>query len=235
MNNRSIKEFYFIRHGETEWNVKEKLQSCESNIELNNLGKKQADKTGHYLNNFRLNSGTFDLIVSSGMKRTNETAKLIADALGYNKDIVVMEEFEEICNGKLDGYTHNELIKKFKIYAEREELVKNELDPIKQKEIYYENNKIFNEEYGQELIKDIKKRIKKGLEKLSSLQEKKIIIVLHGGIIQYLLRILTGINDSIKSAGNCSITYIKLYQIIKNNKIKKKYKIIQLPNTEHLK
>ena len=235
MSNRSIKEFYFIRHGETDWNVKGKLQGCESDIELNNLGKKQADKTGHYLNNYRLNSGTFDLIVSSGMKRTNETAKIIADALGYDKEIMIIEEFKEFCHGKLGGYTYDELIKNFKTYAEREQLLKEETDPLKQRKIYYENNKIFNQEYDQELIKDVRKRIKKGLEILSSLQEKKIIIVSHGGIIHFLLKILTGIEDTIKSAANCSITYIKLYQIIKNNKIKKKYKIIQLPNKEHLK
>ena len=163
MSIKLIKEIYFIRHGETEWNVLKKMQGSEIDIELNNLGKKQSFITGNYLHNYRLNSGKFDIIISSGMKRTNETAKIIAKALNYNKDIVIMEEFKEIYHGKFSGYTYNELIKNFKIYAERNKILKSENDPIKQKYIYYDNNKIFNKEYDQELIKDIKKRIKKGI------------------------------------------------------------------------
>lgn len=53
------------------------------------------------------------------------------------------------------------------------------------------------------------------------------------------LQILTGIDDYIignyKYGHNCHISYIKLYEKLKKNKIKRKAKIIKLLNTLHLK
>jgi broad specificity phosphatase PhoE len=234
-------ELYLIRHGQTEWNSLHKAQGCEHDISLNDNGRSQAKKTGQYLANYRLGSGPFDLIISSGMDRAHETAKIIAEAVGYNKPILIMEEFKEKCHGELGGKTDEELAAdpKFDKFRELIKLIENEPDPIKQREIYYSNNKVFNEQYGTELYKDLRKRIKSGINALYNLSEKKIIVVSHGGTIQQALQIFANTDDYImgdfKHGTNCHISYIKLHQVLKQNKIKRRARIVKLLNTQHLK
>jgi len=75
-----------IRHGETDWNSSGKLQGCED-IELNDLGRKQAIETSRYFETEK-----WDVVVSSPLKRAYETAQIIADRLS----IPVIQVVEEI-------------------------------------------------------------------------------------------------------------------------------------------
>lgn len=235
------KEIYFIRHGQTDWNILGKAQGCENDIPLNNNGRNQAKKTGEYLAKHRILDHPFDLIISSGMSRANETAQIIANKLAYDKEIHIIDDFKEKCHGDIGGKTDEEikLDKKFKKFIERTDLFENEIDPIKQREIYYENNIIFNKLYGTELFSSLKKRIRNALNELYKRPEQKIIVVSHGGTIHTMIEILTNIEDYIignyKYGANCHITYLKVYEKIKQNKIKRKIKIIKLMNTLHLK
>ena len=47
----SVKEIYFIRHGQTIWNKQGKTQGQEADIELNDIGINEATITGKYLKN----------------------------------------------------------------------------------------------------------------------------------------------------------------------------------------
>jgi len=240
-DNIRTKEIYLIRHGETDWNIIHKAQGGEFDIPLNNTGKKQAKKTGSYLATYRLGSGQFDLIVSSGMKRAHETATIIAKQLLYTEPILIIEDLKEKLHGDLGGKTDDELKNdpNFDPYIKAIEKYKTEPDPIKQREIYYSNNKLFHELYQTESYKDFRKRVKKGLKEIYDRPEKKILVVSHGGTIINALQIMTGIDDYIhgnyKNGTNCHISYIKLYEKIEKNKIKRRTKIIKLLTTEHLK
>jgi broad specificity phosphatase PhoE len=240
-NKTRKKELYFIRHGQTDWNNLHKAQGCENDIPLNDNGREQAKKTGFYLANYRLDSGSFDLIVSSGMERAHETATIIAEKVGYKQPILVIDEFKEKCHGKLGGKTDEELKadQEFKEYIDAIIKLDKELDPIKQREIYYSNNKLFAKLYQTELYKDFRKRVKNGLKQIYDRPEEKIIIVSHGGTIMQLLQLISGIDDYIvgdfKNGHNCHISYIKLYEKLEKNKIRRRAKIIKLLNTQHLK
>lgn len=69
---RIKKRVYIIRHGETNWNVKGKIQGGGFDIPLNENGKLQALKAAEYLKDV-----PFDLIASSSLSRAKETADII--------------------------------------------------------------------------------------------------------------------------------------------------------------
>jgi broad specificity phosphatase PhoE len=82
---KNCKKFYFIRHGETDFNKQNKI-SGSSDITLNEEGKKQAEKAAAILKSYKI-----DVIVASPMIRTKQTAEIIAKTLHvpiiYNKDL----------------------------------------------------------------------------------------------------------------------------------------------------
>ena len=69
---RIKKRVYIIRHGETNWNVKGKIQGGGFDIPLNENGKLQALKAAEFLKDV-----PFDLIASSSLSRAKETADII--------------------------------------------------------------------------------------------------------------------------------------------------------------
>lgn len=64
--------FYFIRHGETELNAQNKCCGGGTDVSLNETGRQQAIKLKEKLKNYK-----FSNIISSPMKRAQETTKLL--------------------------------------------------------------------------------------------------------------------------------------------------------------
>ena len=93
---------YIIRHGQTDYNVLGKITG-RIDISLNDNGIKEAYEVKDILKNVK-----FDYVFSSPLKRTIETAKIIA-----NKKIISDERLIERFNGELEGKKKNELPKNF--------------------------------------------------------------------------------------------------------------------------
>ena len=75
--------FYFIRHGETVWNVENKICG-ETDIELTEKGHEQAIETGKKI----LEKGiTADVILTSPLVRAKETARHISEITGIPMEI----------------------------------------------------------------------------------------------------------------------------------------------------
>ena len=72
---------YFVRHGETEWNVRKKIQGA-TDIPLNEHGKKQAEELASYLVKEQ-EAGRFSAgcVYTSPQRRAAQTAQTVADAL----------------------------------------------------------------------------------------------------------------------------------------------------------
>lgn len=70
----------FIRHGQTDWNVHDRLQGS-SDIPLNDFGRQQAREAVEVLA-----GGGWDAIVSSPLQRARETAQIIAQGLDLELD-----------------------------------------------------------------------------------------------------------------------------------------------------
>ena len=82
-----MKELFFVRHGQTEWNAIRRMQG-QWNSNLSELGKTQADINGKFLS-------TLDIkyLVSSPLDRTMQTTKIINKylKLDINYDKRIME------------------------------------------------------------------------------------------------------------------------------------------------
>ncbi|MBQ7907091.1 MAG: histidine phosphatase family protein [Clostridia bacterium] len=73
---------FFIRHGQTEWNVLRKMQGRDD-IPLNELGLSQATEAAEGIKNACLKTGfTFNRVVTSPLLRARKTGELIAEAVG---------------------------------------------------------------------------------------------------------------------------------------------------------
>lgn len=93
-----LKHFYFVRHGETDWNVIRKLQGW-TDIPLNANGEKQAEDLADRILSLGIK---ISYIYSSPLKRAHRTAEIISSKLGK---IEVMENplLKERCMGGLEG------------------------------------------------------------------------------------------------------------------------------------
>ncbi len=104
-----------IRHGETDWNLKGKLQGS-TDIPLNETGIRQAEKSAAYLN-----AEDYDVMVASPMKRAKRTAEIINASLHLPYE--EMGSFAECSFGDAEGLTMEERTTQYpdKAYPNREE------------------------------------------------------------------------------------------------------------------
>lgn len=94
-----LKPFYFIRHGETEWNRRGIIMGSME-IPLNEVGIKQAHEAS-----FVLENESFDVIVSSPRIRAKKTAEIISNKA--NKPLMFEEGLAEINWGEAEGTPHD--------------------------------------------------------------------------------------------------------------------------------
>lgn len=96
-------ELYIVRHGETIWNAKKLLQG-NTDIELNENGRRLAEITGKALANIKI-----DKIYSSPLSRAYETAVLIAG--DRNIPIIKNDLIRELSFGDWEGQNMSTLLK----------------------------------------------------------------------------------------------------------------------------
>ncbi len=84
-----------VRHGETSWNKQGKFQG-RLDIELNEIGRDQVRRLAKALGDIHL-----DVIYSSPLKRSQETAAMIADY--HSLEVIKADEFNEIDHGAWEG------------------------------------------------------------------------------------------------------------------------------------
>jgi probable phosphoglycerate mutase len=105
-------KLYFVRHGETDWNLERRLQG-QHDIPLNALGREQALRCGSILRDLlgRDGRGVSDFdYVSSPLSRARETMERIRSILAleperYSTDARLME----MSFGRWEGFTFAEL------------------------------------------------------------------------------------------------------------------------------
>lgn len=164
------KNVVFIRHGETEWNVQDRMQG-HLNSPLTKRGVSQAREAIEKLAKYK-----FDIIVSSHLGRAFETAKIIAERLDIT-EIMTDNCLLERNLGNLQGNTVAEAKVKFPY-------------------LWGSNGKFISDANipNGESLKDFLIRVGKAIENLKNLsQGKNILVVTHEGVLNAIVSHLKNI------------------------------------------
>ncbi len=137
-----------VRHGESDANKNNIYSGGGVDSHLTDLGKQQAQELGKKLKNLKING-----VLSSPMSRACDTAKIVCDEIGYDKNkIIFIDELHEIKTSR-DGQS---------------------------KTIEFPNiNTLVRSGHGTESMKEIENRADICLEKIKSLPEGTYLISGH--------------------------------------------------------
>ncbi len=160
-----------VRHGETEWNVREVFRG-RIDIELNQTGIKQAELLAEFLSKRKL-----DAIYSSPLQRAVKTAEIIA---GYHKlPVEIAPGLIDFDYGKWQGLPHQEVKDKYKeLYAEwisRPEKVKIP---------------------AGESLNDVRKRAMRVVSEVITTYEGTVVLVAHRVVNKVLICALLELDNS---------------------------------------
>jgi len=155
------KKFFFIRHGETEWNTKQLCQG-QLDTELSEVGRLEVELLGKSMKAF-----PFSRICTSPLKRALKTAKILQAMLPDSK-IQLIDELKERDWGELEGCSRAEMYR---------------IEELEEKNPYFLPQK------GVELREAFKSRILRGMN-IALNQEDAPLIVSHGRVFLTLCELL---------------------------------------------
>jgi broad specificity phosphatase PhoE len=162
-----MKELYFIRHGETIYNVEKRVQGKGVNSSLNEKGRLQAKAFYNYYKDLG-----FDLVITSTLNRTKET---IADFTHLNKiKKLEFDYLDEISWGKYEGKQASE-----DLYRDHRNVLAE-----------WSNANYDARIEGGESAAEMNVRLRLFLQILPTFTENKILICTHGATLAFLMTIL---------------------------------------------
>lgn len=159
--------FYFVRHGETEWNVKKKIQGT-TDIPLNETGISQARRLADELVG-KKERGEFQVVraYTSPQLRAFETAQIAADALGV--ECISLDGLKEMDLGEWEG-SNWDIIKK--TYGETYH--------------YWNGNRRYTHTPGGECYNEVLERTLEELQVILEQETENVIVVSHSAILMAL-------------------------------------------------
>ena len=166
---------YFVRHGQTDWNVALRIQG-HTDIPLNANGEKKAYELAARLAQNR-DKYPIDALYCSYLQRARRTADIIGQAIGVKARVA--DDLEEINMGSYEGLTWKEVEERF---ADRYEL-------------WNENRFTMPPVGSNESYEDVFFRVKGAMDTLVRQADpavRSIAIVTHGGVLRPILVNLTG-------------------------------------------
>jgi probable phosphoglycerate mutase len=99
---------YFVRHGQTDWNVSERFQG-QTDVDINSTGWTQADANGRKLAGILGKAPGFDF-VASPLRRTRETMRRVRIQMGLPPDDFRTDaRLKEVNFGDWQGYVADEV------------------------------------------------------------------------------------------------------------------------------
>ena len=202
-------EIYFVRHGQTVWNVEKRFQGL-SDSPLTELGITQAKLLGEKLKDIK-----FDKFYSTSLKRAYDTANYIKG--NRKQKVEIFDDFVEISMGDMEGIKQEDFKK---LYPEQ---VKN----------FFFNQLEYNpSSFGGESFLEVRERVIRGLNKFIELNKnyERVLVVSHGATLKTLLHYISG--KDISTLSDEAIPKNTSYTIVKYQN--GKFEITDFSNTSHL-
>ena len=202
-------EIYFVRHGQTIWNVEKRFQGL-SNSPLTELGITQAKLLGEKLKNIK-----FDKFYSTSLKRAYDTANYIKG--NRKQKVEIFDDFVEISMGDMEGIKQEDFKK---LYPEQ---VKN---------FFFNQLEYDPSSFGGESFLEVRERVIRGLNKFIELNKnyERVLVVSHGATLKTLLHYISG--KDISTLSDEAIPKNTSYTIVKYEN--GKFEIIDFSNISHL-
>jgi broad specificity phosphatase PhoE len=166
-----MKELYFVRHGQTEWNAIRRMQG-QWNSNLNDLGRQQAHTNGQFLERQNI-----DYLVASPLDRTTQTAEIINQYL--NLDVRFDERIMEWHCGDWSGEMWDEVPHKWP----------EEFSAWQENQFHYRGP-------GCENYPDMIERAGPFLDELLKLPQRRLAVISHGMIGRVLVGTLLGMSEN---------------------------------------
>ena len=203
-------EIYFVRHGQTIWNVEKRFQGL-SDSPLTELGITQAKLLGEKLKDIK-----FDKFYSTSLKRAYDTANYIKG--NRKQKVEIFDDFVEISMGDMEGIKQEDFKK---LYPEQ---VKN---------FFFNQLEYDPSSFGGESFLEVRERVIRGLNKFIELNKnyERVLVVSHGATLKTLLHYISG--KDISTLSDEAIPKNTSYTIVKYEN--GKFEIIDFSNTSHLK
>lgn len=191
MPHRRVTHLYFVRHGETDSNVRGLLHGV-TDVPLNPVGLQQADLIAKRLAAYE----HLDHIVSSPLTRALTTAKAIQQQTGL--PLRVFEGLKEMNFGSAEGIPFSEVGLKYPKQSERF------LDPSTPDARYP----------GGESRREFFQRVNTVVDEIANQYlGRQVVVVAHGGFISATLSVLLAEHPNNwreSPIRNCSLTHIEL-------------------------
>ena len=99
-------EFYYLRHGETDWNLRGLAQG-QTDVPLNENGRAQAVAACSLVANLPIST-----LCSSPLKRALETAKILQNQTGFRLEVI--DELTECGWGECEGHVKGDWFQSWK-------------------------------------------------------------------------------------------------------------------------
>jgi probable phosphoglycerate mutase len=162
-----MKELYFIRHGETIYNVEKRVQGKGVNSSLNEKGRLQAKAFYNYYKDL-----AFDLVITSSLNRTKET---IEDFIQQNNlKHIEFDALDEISWGIYEGKQASEAL-----YRDHQNVLTE-----------WANANYDARIEGGESAAEMSQRLRLFLNTIPTFSENKILICTHGATLAFIMTIL---------------------------------------------
>lgn len=166
-------EILLIRHGETAWNVKKRLQG-HLDIPLNAVGERQAEAVGRALLDEPL-----DAIFASDLQRARQTAQAIAAPRGMQ--VHIEPGLRERCYGAFEGLLYGEIGQRYpQAYAAWQA---RDIDARFPEGAHAAETM---REFSQRVLHTITRIMAEG-------RYRKVALVTHGGVLECAYRAAQGI------------------------------------------
>ena len=202
-------EIYFVRHGQTIWNVEKRFQGL-SDSPLTELGITQAKLLGKKLKDIK-----FDKFYSTSLKRAYDTANYIKG--NRKQKVEIFDDFVEISMGDMEGIKQEDFKK---LYPEQ---VKN---------FFFNQLEYDPSSFGGESFLEVRERVIRGLNKFIELNKnyERVLVVSHGATLKTLLHYISG--KDISTLSDEAIPKNTSYTIVKYEN--GKFEITDFSNVSHL-